>query len=350
MKRSWRGVAAALAVLAPGGAYAASDAPKPLFQSHEVIHLTIKGPLNRIAASAPTSKAPADGSLAVDGAAPETLRVKLSARGITRRQSDVCSFPPLRVDFPEKPPETSLFKGQKSLKLVTHCQGSLAFQQNMLKEYAAYRIYNVLTPMSFDVRLASIDYVDSSGRPITSRLGFFIEDVKDVAKRNGLRKAATGDVIPITALQSRDAAREAVFQYMIGNLDWAENAGPKGAGCCHNTKLIGPEGAATGLVPVPYDFDFAGLVDAPYATPPEGVPVSDVRERRYRGFCIHNADAQAAAAETLAKRAAVTEVFDSIPELNDRSRREALAYLGSFFDQIAGEKSVADKLLRTCLS
>ena len=340
-------LAAALFLL-PQVTRAASGSPKPLFASHDVVHLTIRAPLGRIVANAADSKEAFDGTITEDGGS-TPLAVRLSPRGISRRQADVCSFPPLRVEFADKPPETSLFRGQKKLKLVTHCQGTVSFQQYLLLEYGAYRLFNAMTPQSFQVRLVKIDYVDSSGRPFTSRLGFFIEAEKDLAKRNGLEESETGDRIPAAALQPAAAAREAMFQYMIGNLDWAMTAGPPGSGCCHNTKLIGPGGAATGLIPTPYDFDSSGLVDPPYAVVPPGVAASNVRERHYRGYCIHNPEAQAAAAEMLARRAALSAVFDDIPGLEDRTRRNALAYLGGFFDQIGTEKSVSDKLLRYCL-
>ena len=43
-------------------------------------------------------KPPRPATLALAGAA-ETHAIRLSARGITRRKSDVCQFPPLRVEF-----------------------------------------------------------------------------------------------------------------------------------------------------------------------------------------------------------------------------------------------------------
>jgi hypothetical protein len=99
------------------------------------------------------------------------LPISLSLRGLTRRAADVCDFPPLRVRFTGAPPPQSLFAGQKSLKLVTHCRNSASFQQYLLLEYSAYRMYNLLTPRSFRVRLANIDYRDADGRPIISRGG-----------------------------------------------------------------------------------------------------------------------------------------------------------------------------------
>jgi hypothetical protein len=119
-----KGLWAALVVVAwaVSGSASAAAPPKPLFASNDVIHLTIQGPIATLAEGRANANKAVPGTLTVQGAQPETLAVSLSARGITRKRKDVCSFPPLRVEFPEKPPATSLFKGQKRLKLVTHCR------------------------------------------------------------------------------------------------------------------------------------------------------------------------------------------------------------------------------------
>jgi hypothetical protein len=347
MRRAmWAGLAVAMALA--GGSAAAAAPPKPLFASSEVIHLTLQGPIGSLARGPTDSEESVAGSLTVQGAAPETLPVALSARGITRRKKDVCSFPPLRVEFAEKPAATSLFRGQKRLKLVTHCRSGEGFQQYLLLEYAAYRLYNRLTPASFDVRLATIDYADKDGRPIASRLGFFIEDADDMAHRNGLARLKAVNRADLAQLGARDAARFAVFQLMIGNLDWSMLAGPPGDDCCHNARLVGAEGATAGLTPVPYDFDFSGMVDAPYATTPAAIQLANVRVRRYRGYCRHNAEAQAAAADLLTRRAALLAVLGDVPQLDEKARRKAVAYLDGFFDQVDSEPEVA-KLLQPCL-
>ena len=337
--------AAALLTLATAGP-AAAQKPHPLFAASEPIHLTIKGPVGKLPR---TGDVTAPGSLTVQGPAPETLAIELSTRGITRRRADICSFPPLRVEFVEKPPATSLFKGQKRLKLVTHCQSRENFQQYVLLEYSAYRMYNLLTPLSFDVRLATIDYVDNAGRPVTTRVGFFIEDVDDVAKRNDLKHLETQDRLAIAALNPHDAERFAIFQYMIGNLDWAMTAGPPGDECCHNSRPLGAEGAKANLTPTPYDFDFSGMVDAPYATPPANIKVANVRIRKFRGYCRYNEQASGVAAEFIAHKAAILGVLDQTPQLDEGRRKKAGAYLASFFDQIGNPQELA-KLLKGCLS
>jgi len=336
---------AGLAAATPAGA---AQAPKPLFAGSETIHLTLKAPFpalqrNRLAADDKVA-----GSLTVQGVAAETLPVMLSVRGITRRRRDVCTFPPIRVEFPDKPPPASLFKGQKRLKLVTHCQDRENFQQHILLEYAAYRMFNLLTPASFRVRLASIDYVDPNGRPVISRLGYFIEDIDDVARRNGLARYKTQARVPPADLDPQAAARFVVFQDMIGNLDWAMTAGPADTDCCHNSRLLSAKGATSGFITVPYDFDFSGLVDAPYATPPEAFKLANVRVRKYRGYCRHNAEAQAFAAELAARRTAILGVLDETPQLDERARRKAAEYLGGFFDQIAAPQGVTT-MLQGCI-
>jgi hypothetical protein len=341
-------VAAALALTIAAGPAAAAAPPKPLFAASDVIHLTIRGPISSLAQGPADAEKVVPGTLTVQGATPETLPISLSARGITRRRKEVCTFPPLRVEFTDKPAAASLFKGQKRLKLVTHCRSQTNFQQYLLLEYAAYRLYNQLTPASFDVRLASIDYVDQAGKPMTSRLGFFIEDADDMAHRNGLHRYKTTNRVPITQINPRAAGRFVVFQDFIGNLDWAMTAGPAGSECCHNSRLIGAEGASTDLITVPYDFDFAGMVDAPYAATPEGIPLPNVRVRRYRGYCRHNAEAQAAAADLIARRTSLLAVLNDVPQLEERTRLKATNYLSGFFDQLGSPPDTA-KLMQGCL-
>jgi hypothetical protein len=340
--------ALALGLAAASPASAAPSEPTRLFAADEPISIRIQGPISAIAARAATSLAPRPAVLTVSGAT-ETLPIMLSPRGLSRRQRQLCGFPPLRVEFTARPGPSSLFERQRRLKLVTHCRQSADFQQHLLLEFAAYRLYNRITPASFRVRLANIDYVDTNGR-VTNRLGFFVEDLDDMARRSGMRAAQVGESVPVSQLSAREAARFAIFEYMIGNLDWSMRAGPKGERCCHNSKLVWPNApGARALVPIPYDFDLSGLVSAPYAFPPEGINVSSVRERRYRGLCAHNREALAVAAEFRLKRSELLAELAGIPGLDESTRRRALAYIDTFFNDVADDQRVATKLLRTCV-
>jgi hypothetical protein len=341
--------AAMFSILSWANPVRAADGPKPLFAGDEVLSLTLTGPFDTI--SRDIAAKPVSGVLRVGGAAPETLPVTLSVRGTMRRKEEVCTFPPLRVEFTQKPGPSSIFKGQKHLKLVTHCQRMGEFQQYVLLEYTAYRLYRALTPESFNVRLAKIDYTFKDGHALTTRLGFFIEAVDDVAKRNGQERLRGVRKISASQLDAAAAARYAVFEYMISNLDWAMTAGHAGEDCCHNARLMSAEGAtgtSTGLIPVPYDFDYAGLVNAPYAVPPEGIHVANVKVRRYRGFCAHNEEAKVFLAQISTRRDSLMAILNETPQLEDRTRRNAAGYLGDFFGEAGSPSKVAD-LMKVCL-
>src|SRR5205085_11012558 len=126
-------------------------------------------------------------------------------------------------------------------------------------------------------------------------------------------------------------------------------AGPAGAGCCHNGKLIGPVPGSSQLVPVPYDFDFSGFVGAPYATPPAQLKIENVRERLYRGYCSHNAQALQAAAEMRAAKADLLDILASTPGIEPKTVSRATTYLERFFADIATDQSTTAKVLKNCL-
>lgn len=341
---------AGFALAAPGASAPVKTATR-LFADDQPIHIALQGPISAIARTPASSRAARPAVLRLISPATEQHAVLLSPRGIARRTRTVCTFPPLRVEFTAKPAATSLFERQHRLKLTTYCRMSPGHQQHILLEYAAYRLYNVLSPASLRVRLATVEYAEQDGRGAVSRLGFFAEDPGDAAKRNGLVEVKILTRVAPSQLDPSAETRSAMFEYMIGNLDWSMRAAHAGESCCHNFKLMGTAiNAQTALVPVPYDFDYSGLVNAPYALAPEGLHVSSVRERRYRGYCIHNGQAIATAAEFRAKRGELLAVLSAIPGLSDDRHRKASVYLDEFFRDIATDADVTSKLLKTCIN
>jgi hypothetical protein len=335
-----------LALSAALAAPAVAQAPAPLFAAADPIHITIQAPIQTLARNREAKRSIAGTLTDPTG---QALPVALQLRGITRRASDVCDFPPVRVDFTSSPPATSPFARQSRIKLVTHCRSAAGFQQYVLLEYAIYRMANVLSPRSFQVRLANIDYVDAGGRPIASRIGFFIEELKDVARRNGTREAHAPSRIPIEYLSRTDSARYALFQYMIANHDWSMRAGPAGDECCHNARMIGV--TAPGMaVPIAYDFDFSGLVNPPYATPPDELKLSSVRQRMYRGYCLHNAEALAVVRQFREARPQLIAAITSTPGLDARAQQRAIAFLDPFFADIATDQSATTRVLNHCVN
>ena len=320
-----------------------------LFNSEDVIKIKLVAPFSTITRNAKKNTDPHPATLILEGAKPETHSISLAARGNSRRRPDICKFPPLRVKFKEKPAYDSLFSKQKSLKLVTHCQQSKYKQKYSLLEYSVYKLYNVVTPVSLRVRMAEIDYIEEkSGKTITTRFGFFIEDTDDAAERNGMKEIDLPK-INSSQLTTESAARYGLFQYMIGNLDWSMVRGPDGKDCCHNTKLIGATKNSTSqLKLIPYDFDFSGLVDAPYATPPANVKVSSVKIRKYRGLCPHNQAVTQQAVYFQQNRQRFEAAISNVPGLASKEKSSAIEYMSSFFKILDTPGDLERKALRDC--
>lgn len=192
------------------------------------------------------------------------LPVALLVRGNFRRNQTNCAFPPLYIDFPKKKAKSTPFAGQNRLKLVTHCQGD----EYVAREFLVYKVYNLVTPYSYRARMARITYADSlQKRPAETRWGFLIEDEDDVAKRNGMRESKT--TVQTSEIDSLNMATMAVFEFMIGNIDWS-------VPYRHNVRLMAARGDEAPKI-IPYDFDHSVIVDAPYASLP------DDEGRTYRG-------------------------------------------------------------------
>lgn len=334
-------------------AFGFEAASLPLFQEQEVLKITIEAPFNQLIKASKAGKDPFEGTLTLDLAGgTKDFPVKVSPRGNSRRTGGFCKFPPLKVNFKKKQVPGTLFEGQEKLKLVTHCQKSARFQDLYLKEYAAYRVYNILTPYSFKVRIAEVTYIDTEGKmaPLT-RYGFFIEDIDHVGDRAGLEELKIKKIRRLQ-LDARQATLYALFQYFIGNLDWSNTQGAPGDDCCHNTKLLAPTGApgGGGIIPVPYDFDFSGLVDAPYATPPDNISVKNVRQRLFRGYCRHNGEVEVMKALFLEKEIELRAVFQEEAFLSDKSRTKTLAYLDNFFEILKNPKKSRRVFQGKCLN
>lgn len=206
-----------------------------------------------------------------DEKGPVNLPLTLKVRGNFRRNRANCPFPPLLIDLPKKKLKKTLFAHQNKLKLVTHCQ----VDEWVVREYLVYKLYNLLTDVSFRAQLARVTYADSLGKiaPET-HWAFLLEDDDDLAKRNGA-KISTLKQINMGYTDSLSTATVAVFEYMIGNTDWS-------LPFLHNIRLL--DNGKNRLMPVPYDFDHSGIVGAAYARPAEQLEISSVKERLYRGI------------------------------------------------------------------
>jgi hypothetical protein len=344
----WLALAAAVALSFAGQA----TAQTALFSTDTELELTIEAPLSTLLRQAPRSTDPHPAVVTLTGAGePSRFEIELSARGLSRRTRGYCAFPPLRLDFDADTLRDTVLQGQNRLKLVTTCRPSRNYEQIIVHEYLAYRLYNEITPISYRVRPVRVTYRDTEGRRRDeTQFNFLIEDIDDVADRN---QRVALDVpsasVRTPQLDAAVAARYGLFQMMIGNLDWDMVAGVPGEDCCHNSKLLAAtQESRDAVIPVPYDFDGSGFADAPYAAVPEGLPISNIRTRLYRGMCRHNAEIPAAIETFRARRPQINALIAGEIRLTESKRREAQRYIDDFYEMIENPARVQSQIIQRC--
>lgn len=339
-----------LALLASFSTLAQEKAPKPvkLFNDHEMIHVTLKGPWRSIERRKTNPETHAGTLEYTDSNGKlQSLDIGLTTRGLTRLER-VCDFPPLKVWFDKEQVKGTEFRGQGSLKMVTHCKSNIGYQQYFVKEYLSYRIYNLITPYSFRVRPLMISYLDTErdSKPV-ERFGFLIEDVDDVADRNGLKELEIPKVRH-KKLDPVETANYSVFQYMISNLDWSATSGRDPVECCHNSKLMSERPESVPVYVVPYDLDSSGLVNAPYAAPPDSLKVRSVTQRLYRGFCFHNNEIPETLSRYRDHKAEILALFNNEELLTGKARVNAVKYLEGFYKSIESPEKIRKNLTDKC--
>ena len=327
---------------------AAEVEPQPLFESNDTLAVTLTIPWRELSRDRLGESEYRQANLSyVDPERGElTLPIEIRTRGKTRRRRKTCEMPPLRVKFDQDTAADTLFASQRALKLVTYCQDKSSFDQYVVLEYLAYRIQNLLTDYGQRVRLVQVTYVDerSPTREFAVRYGIFLEHWRRVAQRTGTRAADVDGAVMMEALSAPDMGRIAVFNYLIGNDDWSAIWPEPKENCCHNTKpLFTSDGK---IIPMPYDFDFAGMVDAPYAVAKP--PNRDVRKRTYRGLCVTQTDLSETLPLFFEQREAIYDLVRNQAELRESKRKSTLGYFDRFYDVISDPQQVQRRLVDKC--
>lgn len=321
--------------------WCAQNSASELFDGDDVLQLTLTGPLATVIEDE-LERTEHPFTLHVNGIDHD---VDVRLRGNSRVR--VCDFPPLRIDFGDKGKQ-SVFEAQDKLKLVTHCRKSRSADSAVLREYAAYKIFNRITDASYRVRLVRVTYVDTDQalKPATfERPAFFIEPEAEFSARSGLRPVHTPGV-SLGSLAHDHAARVFIFQYLIGNTDWSLVTADSDERCCHNGDLFERDSKR---YYVPYDFDLSGLVNARYAKPDPSLRISRVTQRLYRGYCIPSAPLIEALEDITSSRETIMDVVNGVPGFSERDRGTTVKYLERFFEQAGDSARLVRRFERQCL-
>lgn len=316
-------------------------AAAPLFSTHDPLTLTLSTDISWIRDTR-SDEEEVEGTVRYVGAdgTEVTVPVKVRARGNFRRDKGNCNFPPLRLNFAGGTAEGTLFEGQDKIKLVTPCHdGRDNFQQYVLHEYLIYRTFRLLSPVGFRVRRVEITYEDPDGGYDTrTKTAFLLEEDEQMAERNRATLSEWDQFHPLS-MEGEQASLVDLFQYMIGNTDFS-------LPMFHNAVLIREESGR--YLPVPYDFDWAGVVNARYAVPDPQLGTRTVRERVYRGFCREGVDQGALVQRFNDQKAAIWSLYEETEGLSDGERKRALEYYERFYQTLNDPRRYEREILRAC--
>lgn len=302
-----------------------------LFESDEILTMQISGNIRSLLKDRDNPNyQPFQLSYTASDSSRISIPIQIKTRGHFRKLSENCTYPPLMLNFSNGgSPSNSLFNGQDKLKLVTPCRGD----KYVVREYLVYKLSNIFSPKTFRARLVKVIYDDpEKGKKTEPLFGILLEEESQMAKRNNAT-IVEGKMLKPEQTQTDDFLKMAVFEYLIGNTDWSVQY-------YQNIKLITPDSSGRPFA-VPYDFDHAGIVDAPYALPAPELLLNSTRERRYRGYCLADLTLLNDAFATFTKlKADLYGVYTNCPLLEPGYIKATVKFLDGFYETIGNPKLV----------
>ena len=268
----------------------------------------------------------------------DEMPIKLRTRGHFRLRKQTCNFPPLKFQFENDDAKGTVFQGQKKLKYVSHCQNFKAhYEQHTLEEYLIYKMYNVFTDYSYQVRLANVNFIDINGKDTIQRYGFFIEDKSHMAERLGRQALKFRNIKQYQVLRSNMLILS-LFQCMIGNCDWDISR-------LHNVDLMSVSEYSL-PVAVPYDFDWSAIISYDYFVPDPQIDLEAKYKRRYKSFRWTKEEFETAFATFHEHRNDLANLISDFTILDKENRLKLLSYISEFYDLIASKADVKEFILR----
>lgn len=199
----------------------------------------------------------------------KTYELQVKSRGKFRRK--IAEIPPMKLKVKKKTLAAEGLDTLNEVKLVLPCFLDKRGDDLVVREYLAYRMFEQMTDKSVRARLVDLTLLNTgAGNAAKYQVkAILLEDEEEtVARLDGELVDFYG--MTSDSLQTEQAALTALFQYMIGNTDWniAEQ---------RNVRFVRTK--AGEMLMIPFDFDFAGFVNAPYATPNADTGLKNIKDR-----------------------------------------------------------------------
>lgn len=269
-----------------------------------------------------------------------THDVRVRARGKFRR--DHCQMPPYWLNIRYAGIEAEDLAEVVKMKVVTRCHSSAQYRNYVLREFLVYKIYELISPYSFNTRLVRLQYVDTGRKnKMSEDWGFIIEPENMMAERNNAM-AIKSDVLSVRTVNREIMDHVAYFSYMIGQSDYSVTGR-------HNLKILTlKEYGPTGFIPVPYDFDYTGMVDAHYAVPGENLGIASVKQRYYLGTCRTEEVHEQTIAWLTSYRDEIKDLILNFEYMDERDRIDVWDYLESYFEETEQKGFIDRRITPTC--
>ena len=263
-----------------------------------------------------------------------SFEIKVRARGNMRKKA--CQHAPLKLNFSKSALEAKAFKPIYKYKLVCQCASAKSGEQLLLKEFLAYKLYNIITDNSFKTHLITINYEDTKGKKTRIRYGFLLENDDELAARlNG--SIIDADSMKFKDINRRNMVQLGLFQYMIGNTDYNLKE-------MHNLKAVQPKNTNDAIL-IAYDFDSSGLVDARYALPHPMLPIQDVKDRWFNMKGCSGKEIQEHVDHFQNCKTDILDYCQSFSILNSQSHKTSMEYIEAFYVIIENPSEVKEQFV-----
>lgn len=249
--------------------------------------------------------------------------IKITQRGRFRRK--VCGFPPLKLDFDKDELKDRGFAKFDKFKLVTHCiDDKLVGNENVMKEYLVYELYNIISPYSYRTVLTKVTYIDSKdNRNKIERYGIIMEPTSELENRMNAEEMEGFVNPPVSETQAVIENQVSLFQYLIGNEDWSIQM-------MRNLKAFRSKADGKYIL-VPYDFDFSGIINTSYAIPNAATGLASVEERAFMGNPTSEEVFQANKNLFLDKKGELIDRINDQKKFSPVAKGYMEAYINSFY-------------------
>lgn len=254
------------------------------------------------------------------------FNAKFELGGKSRRK--ICSYPPIKIDFKKQELEDfNFYRDNDRIKLVIQCKSTKTMVDAIKMEKLIYDLYEVVSPYGHRAKMAIVN-VEGEKK---YQEALILESDDDMCLRNDIRRLKVS-TISTDVIDREGYLKMVLFQYMIANTDWSARKG-------HNTDLFMRNKDSTMLV-VPYDFDYAGIINTDYAIPSEKLPIASVTERHFMDKTVSDEELTTAIDFFIEREQAFYDVVTNAGFMEDKTKKRANTFIGGFYKIIKDEKKI----------